>query len=30
MNAANEIADHFNLSRTAVVHHLGILRDGGW
>lgn len=26
---ANEIADHFNLSRTAVVHHLGVLRDAG-
>ena len=25
----NEIADHFNLSRTAVVHHLGVLRDAG-
>ena len=25
----NDIADHFNLSRTAVVHHISVLRDAG-
>lgn len=25
----NDIADHFNLSRTAVVHHIAVLRDAG-
>ena len=26
---ANDIAGHFNLSRTAIVHHLGVLKDSG-